>query len=334
MNAAVYHRYGPPEVVTKQTVPLPLPKREEVLIQVHYSTVNRTDCGFRSAEYFISRLFSGLFKPSNPILGCEFSGIIVSLGSDVKDLKVGQEVFGYDDRRFGCHAEYKVISANGNIASIPKGSSLREAAALTEGSHYALSNIRAAKVIAGQRVLVNGATGAIGSAAVQILRAIGAYVVAVVPGQHVELVNRLGADKVIDYQAEDFTQLNERFHFIFDAVGKSSFARCKPLLLSQGIYSSTELGKRSENIFLALRTRRSKGQRVLFPLPVLKKAELLYLRELAEKRLFVPLIDREYTLDEIVQAHHYAESGEKLGNVLLTITNRPVRVSSMDGRTR
>lgn len=318
MKAAVYHRYGGPDVVEFADVPVPSPGPDEILIRVIASSVNRTDTGFRSAEYFISRLFSGLFRPNAKVLGCEFSGDIAATGAEITEYKVGERVFGYDDSRFGGHAQYKVVKPQG-VARIPSGLSYDEAAALTEGSHYAWCNIRSAKVKAGDRVLVYGATGAIGSAAVQLLKYLDAYVVAVANSKNLDLVKSLGADEVIDYQTQDFTRTVHRFDYILDAVGKTSFGQCKALLKSRGIYSSTELGKNSENIGLALFTPLRRGKKVIFPVPQMKHEDLLFLANLAEQGFFRPVIDRKFPLSEIVAAHRYVEAGQKTGNVIVDV---------------
>jgi len=319
MKAAVYARYGPPEVVQLTEVRKPRPKANEVLVKIYATTVNRTDCGFRSAQYFISRIFSGLFRPRKPILGNEFTGEVVDLGESVTQFRVGDRVFGYDDKNFGAHAEYKVIAETAGVALLPESLSYEEAAPMLEGAHYALGNIRAAKIKAGDKVLVNGATGAIGSAAVQLLKHFGAYVVAVAGTPHLELVKSLGADEVVDYMTQDYTATDHQFDFVFDAVGKSSFGQCKPLLKPKGIYISTELGKRSENIFLALITPVLGGKRVLFPIPTMRKEDALYLRDLAQQGSFRPVIDRNYALKNIVEAHRYVETGMKTGNVIISI---------------
>ncbi|SJN20992.1 NAD(P)-dependent alcohol dehydrogenase [Sphingobacterium sp. JB170] len=319
MRAAVYKKYGSPDVVSIQKVVNPKPSAGEVLIKVHASTVNRTDTGFRSAKYFLSRLFSGLLRPKIPVLGCEFAGEVVAAGQGVRYHKVGDRVFGYDDSGFGGHAEYKVIRDDGALASIPDGMDYLEAAALTEGSHYALNNIRAAKVKKSDVVLVYGATGAIGSAAVQLLKHFGTYVVAVVNTKNVDLIRSLGIDEVIDYQTQDFTKTTHRFDFVFDAVGKSSFAECKPLMKPKGIYTSTELGKRGINIWLALTTPFGNGKKVLFHIPTIDKDDVLFLRNLAHQGSFRPIIDRQYALDDTVDAHRYVESGHKTGNVIISI---------------
>ena len=253
MKAILYTKYGPPEVAKLMEVSKPIPKDNEVLVKVCASTVNRTDSGFRSAEYFISRFWSGLLRPKYQILGCEFAGIIEEIGKNVTTFKKGDKVFGYNDKTFGGHGEFLTISENDAITILPNNLNFDEAASITEGAHYALNNIKASKIENGQNVLVYGATGAIGSAAVQLLKHFGTKVTAVCNTKNVELVKSLGADIVIDYQTQDFTKTENKFHFIFDAVGKSSFRQCKPLLNEKGIYISTELGKNAENIFFALR---------------------------------------------------------------------------------
>jgi NADPH:quinone reductase-like Zn-dependent oxidoreductase len=319
MKAAIHTRYGPPEVVQIQEIDKPSPAANEVLVRVHASTVNRTDCGFRSAEYFVSRFFSGLFKPKQQILGCEFSGTIESVGQSVNKYQVGDRVFGFNDTRFGGHAEYLIRDEDDTMTLIPHNLSFEEAAALTEGAHYALCNIRAAKVEARQKIMVYGATGAIGSAAVQLLRYFGIEVTAVCNTPNLDLVRSLGANHVIDYTSEDFTKTPEKFDFIFDAVGKSSFGVCKNLLKENGVYISTELGKHAENIWLALFGKISGGKKVLFPLPYIHQEDIIFLKEIAERGQFKPLIDRVYPLSEIREAYQYVESRQKIGNVILSI---------------
>ena len=319
MKAAVHTRYGPPEVVQIKEVPKPIPGHKEVLVRVHTATVNRTDAGFRSAEYFISRFWSGLFRPKQQTLGCEFAGVVEAIGPEASQFAIGDRVFGYNDSGFGSHAEYLIASEDGLLATIPENLSFDTAAAIMEGAHYALCDIRAAGIRAGENAMVYGATGAIGSAAVQLLKHFGVHVTAVCPTQHVELVRRLGADVVIDYQTQDYTQTDRRFELIFDAVGKSSFGICKPLLSKNGIYVSTELGKGGSNVFLALITPWFKGRKVIFPLPENNREDLLFLRDLVAKGIFQPLIDRTYPLDEIVEAYRYVGSGQKVGNVLVRV---------------
>lgn len=319
MKAIIYSKYGPPEVARLTEVARPSPKDNEILLKVYSSTVNRTDSGFRSAEYFISRFWSGLFQPKHKILGCEFSGVVEAVGKYVTAFRNGDKVFGFNDKTFGGHGEYLTIAENDAVINMPENMSFDEAAAITEGSHYALVNIRAAKVERGQKVLVYGATGAIGSAAVQLLKHFGAIVTAVCNTKNVDLVRSLGADTVIDYQTQDFTKTEDKFAFIFDAVGKSSFGKCKPLLTENGIYISTEFGKNAENILFALTTPLWGGKRLLFPIPSITKQDIIFLKELVEKGEFKPVIDRFYTLGQIVDAYRYVESGQKTGNVILKI---------------
>lgn len=321
MKAIVYTRYGPPEVAKLMEVDKPVAKDNEVLIKVYATTVNRTDAGFRSAEYFISRFWSGLVRPKFPILGCEYAGIIEAIGKDVKTFKNGDKVFGYNDKTFGGHAEYLAIAENDAITILPDNLSFYEAAPITEGAHYALNHIKASKIKSGQNVLVYGATGAIGSAAVQLLKYFGTNVTAVCNTKNVELIKSLGADIVIDYQTQDFTKTKDKFYLIFDAVGKSSFKECKPLLTDKGIYVSTELGKNAENIFFALTTPVFCGKKVLFPIPTISKEDVVFFKELIEKGKYKPVIDRQYKLDQIVEAYKYVETGQKTGNVVIKIVD-------------
>jgi NADPH:quinone reductase-like Zn-dependent oxidoreductase len=203
---------------------------------------------------------------------------------------------------------------------MPTNSTFEEAAPITEGGHYALVDIRAAKVVSGQKVLVNGATGAIGSAAVQVCRFFGAEVTAVCDTKNIELLKSLGANEVIDYKKQDFTKLDQTFDFVFDAVGKSSFGKCKPILKSNGIYISTELGKGGQNPFLALITPLLGGKKLLFPIPTISKDDVIFLKELVVAGKYKPVIDRRYPLEQVIDAYRYVETGQKIGNVVITLT--------------
>jgi NADPH:quinone reductase-like Zn-dependent oxidoreductase len=323
MKVAVHTRYGPPDVVRIEEVDKPAAKADEVLVKVHATTVNRTDCGLRGAKPFIVRLFTGLVRPRLTVLGNEFAGVVEAVGDGVTSFKVGDRVFGYCEDRLGAHAEYLVVPEASAIATMPAGLTYEQAAPSTEGSHYALSFIRAAGIQRGQDVLVYGATGAIGSAAVQLLKSLGANVTAVCATGHLELVRALGADRVIDYTAEDFTRDERRYDAVFDAVGKSSFGRCRRLLKPRGVYGSTDLGPLSLNPLLALVTPLLGplfgGRRVRFPLPRQDPGMARYFKGLIESGQFKPLIDRRYRLDEIVEAYRYVETGQKLGNVVINV---------------
>lgn len=319
MKAAVYYNYGPPETVKVMELEKPLPAKGQILLKVMASTVNRTDCGFRSAEYFIVRFFSGLFRPKNKVLGCEFAGIVEAVGEGVIDVKAGMRLFGFNDTTFGGHAEYMLLSEKNAFAVMPDNISFETAAALTEGAHYALCDLRAAKLKAGQRILVNGATGAIGSAAVQLALSMGAEVTAVCATENIEIVRSLKPKRIIDYRKEDFTKCGETFDIVFDAVGKSSFGKCRPIMKKKGIYMSTELGYMAENIYLAFITPLFRGKKLLFPLPVTSKSDIEFLKDLYVKGEFRPLIDKTFPLEEITEAYRYVETGMKTGNVIISV---------------
>jgi NADPH:quinone reductase-like Zn-dependent oxidoreductase len=320
VKAAVHTRYGPPEVVRIVEVDQPAVTDHEVLVKVHVTTVNRTDCGFRAAKPFIVRFFSGLIRPRVTVLGTEFAGVVEAVGEGVTSFEVGDRVFGYSEGRFGAHAEYLSIPEDGPLATIPANKTYEEAAPSTEGSHYALACITKAKIARGQHVLVNGATGAIGSAAVQILKSLGAVVTAVCDTEHVELVRGLGADRVIDYTVEDFTKDEQTYDVVFDAVGKSSFGRCKRLLKPRGFYLSTDLGPLSQNPILALITPLFGGKKAMMPIPPKYDQELVsHFKEMIESGTFRPVIDRRFPLDRIVEAYRYVETGQKIGNVVISV---------------
>ena len=324
MRAALRTRYGPPEVVRVVEVDKPAVTDRDVLVRVRATTVNRTDCGLRAAKPWIYRLFLGLRRPRRTVLGTEFAGEVEAVGDGVTAFKVGDRVFGFSGTTFGAHAEYLVLPEVGSMmAAIPEGLTFEEAAPGSEGSHYALSSIRAAKVRRGQDVLVYGATGAIGSAAVQLLKQVGATVTAVCATDQLDLVKGLGADRVVDYTAEDFTRDGHRYDVVMDAVGKSSFGRCKRLLKPRGLYLSSDLGPLSQNPLLALVTPLGRGRRVRFPIPRSDPGVIAHLKELIESGAFRPVVDRRYPLEEIVEAYRYVETGRKVGNVVISV--RPPR---------
>jgi NADPH:quinone reductase-like Zn-dependent oxidoreductase len=319
MKAAVCTRYGPPEVVVISEVEKPAAGDNGLLVKVHATTVNRTDCAYRAARPFFMRFLTGLIRPRSTVLGTEFAGVVEAVGSGVTSFGAGDKVFGYNEGPFGAHAEYMSIPEDGPVATMPANVTYQQAAPGTEGSHYALAHIRAAKIHSGQDILVYGATGAIGSAAVQLLKSLGANVTAVCDTSHVELVRGLGADKVIDYTTEDFTQDNQRYDAVLDSVGKSSFSQCKRLLKPDGIYISSELGPLAQNPFLALIAPLHGGKKVLFPIPKHDQLMVEYLRKLIESGEFRPVIDRTYPLDQIVDAYRYVEAGQKTGNVVISL---------------
>jgi NADPH:quinone reductase-like Zn-dependent oxidoreductase len=319
MRAAVRTSYGPPDVVRIAEVAKPTLRDNQVLVKVHATTVNRTDCGFRAGRPFFVRVLTGLPRPKVRILGTEFAGEVEAVGPRVTSFAVGDRVFGFKGLPFGAHAQYLTIPEDGFVAIIPAQLRFEEAAPSTEGSHYALALIRKAKVTSGQDVLVNGATGAIGSAAVQLLKGLGANVTAVCGPEHLELVKGLGADRVIDYTAQDFTRDTQRYDVVLDAVGKSSFLRSRRLLKPRGVYLSSEFGPLAQNLFLALVTPLLRGRRALLNIARDDPQMASHFGDLLESGAFRPLVDRRYPLEEIVEAYRYVETGRKIGNVVISV---------------
>ena len=319
MKAAVRARYGSPDVLHLSEVETPTPKADEVVVRVHATTVNRTDCGILRAKPFLVRFFYGLRRPKHATLGCEFAGRVAAVGSGVTSLAVGDKVFGYNDATFGAQAEYLAVPEAGMLATMPAGLTYDEAAPTAEGAHYALNILRKARVARGQRVLIYGATGAIGSAAVQLAKHFGAAVTGVCRTERVDLVRSLGAESVVDYTKDDFTKDGQEYDAVLDAVGKSSFRACKNLLKPGGIYCSTDLGFLAQNPVLALWTARFGSRKVIFPIPTTSRADMDFLKGVIEAGEFRPVIDRRYPLEQIVEAYRYVEQGHKTGNVVISL---------------
>lgn len=326
MKAAIHTKYGPPSVLQIKEVEKPSIEEDELLIKVEAATVNRTDCAMLRAKPFIMRFVTGFFKPKKPILGTDFAGIIVEIGDNVQSYQVGDRVFGFDDLGVCSHAQFMKISEKNSIAIIPPNASFKEATASIEGAHYAHNFMNKIQIEKGDKVLVNGASGAIGSAAVQLLHYHGAEVTAVCNTKNIELIKTLGATRTIDYLNEDFTSTDEKYEFVFDTVGKSSFAKCKTILQPGGIYISSELGWMAENLFFALYTpikSRLFGsktvKKVVFPIPLDKQASVNIVKKLVENGGFKSVIDREYRLNEIADAFIYVETGQKTGNVVIAM---------------
>ena len=319
MKASVNTIYGSPDVLQIIGVSKPIPKDNEVLIKIHASTVNRTDCGFRNPEYLIVKLISGLFKPKNTILGTELAGEIEAIGKNVESFKIGDQVFGLNTFKFGTHAEYVCVDEKKAITPMPSNMTFNEAAAVCDGLFLAYANSKKIDFTKSPKILVNGASGSIGSATLQLAKYYGAEVTAVCNTKNIELIHSLGADNVIDYTKEDFTQNGQVYDFVLDVVGKSSYFKCKKIMKPRGIYISSELGYLSQNIFLALFTPLLFGKKVLFPIPVDKKEDILFFKKLIEEGKYKAIIDRTYSLDQIVEATKYVETGEKTGNVVIQI---------------
>jgi NADPH:quinone reductase-like Zn-dependent oxidoreductase len=323
VRAVVYDKYGPPDVLRLEEVERPVPTEDEVLVKIHATTVNRSDCGFRSADPFIARFFTGLLRPKRSILGSELAGEVQAVGAAVSEFNVGDHVFGVNAGNFGAHAEFVCMRESAPLAHMPAGMTFEEAAAISDGAILALMCLRAANLRKGQRILIYGASGSIGTAGVQLAKYFGADVTAVCNTKNLELVRSLGADRVIDYTQEDFTQNGQTYDVIFDAVGKHSFRRCRGSLELGGIYLPTD---RLGNIIWAALTRRIGGKKVLFQIPPrYTKQDVLLLKELIEAGKYRPVIDRTYPLEDVVEAVRYVETEQKTGNVVLTINGGRVR---------
>jgi NADPH:quinone reductase-like Zn-dependent oxidoreductase len=318
MRAVICDRYGPPEVLRLEEVARPVPKDDEVLVRVHATTVNRSDCGYRAAKPFFYRLYAGLRRPKRRIPGMELAGVVEAVGSSVTEFEVGDEVFGV---RSGAHAEYVCVREQGALAHKPAGMSFEEAAAVSDGVIIALACLRKADSLRGRRILIYGASGSIGTAAVQLAKHFGAHVTAVCNTKNVELVRSLGADEVIDYLQEDFTRSGETYDVVFDAVGKHSFRRSRRSLRPGGNFIETDLGFGWHVPPLALLTRWIGDKKVTLPIPKYTKEDIVFLKELLEAGKYRPVIDRTYPLEEVVEATKYVETGQKTGNVVLTVTS-------------
>jgi NADPH:quinone reductase-like Zn-dependent oxidoreductase len=323
MRAVVCDNYGPPDVLRLKEVERPVPKEDEVLIRIHATTVTRTDCGFRSAEYFITRFFTGLRRPKRKILGMELAGKVEAVGASVTEFEVGDHVFGV--KGSGAHAEFVCMPESAALAHKPAGMSFEEAAAVCDGACIALSCLRDADLRKGRSILIYGASGSVGTAGVQLAKHLGADVTAVCNTKNVELVRSLGADRVIDYLREDFTKRGETYDVIFDAVGKHSFRRCRRSLKPGGMFIETDLGFMWHAPLLALLTRWIGDKRVKLGIARYTKKDVLFLKELIEAGKYRAVIDRRYPLDDVVEATKYVETGQKTGNVVLTLNGGRAR---------
>ena len=318
MKAVTQSAYGGIEVLSITDLPIPEPKGREVLIKVKAATVNRTDEGILKGTPKISRLFTGIGKQKKSISGTDFAGIIEKVGNEVKDFKIGDRVWGFDDMGLESHAEYLVRKENRPMVKIPEGVSFEDAAASAEGAHYALNMILKSGLTAGSKsVLINGATGAIGTAVLQFAHNLGAHTTAIVNSKNTELAKSLGANEIIDYQTESFDQTEKKFDFIIDAVGKSSFEQCQPLLKEKGVYTSSELGEKNRNLWLSLSTMFSNKKKVVFPFPSDISRTLNHMNGLLAQGEFHPVIEKRYPISEAISAFDYMMSGNKTGNLIL-----------------
>ena len=315
MKAACRSTYGPPTVLSIKEVDRPSPRDHEVLIKIHAASVNRSDVHVLTGKPWVMRLFTGLWKPKRAITGSDFAGQVVATGENVTAFKAGDNVMGFGGGfGIGSHAQYVTFPETKRIVLMPPNITYEQAAACLEGAYYAANGILQLKPSTGQKALVYGATGAIGSAYLQYLKYYGVYVTAVCGGENRDLVRSWGADKVIDFKKEDFTKDSERYDFVIDAVGKSTFMKCKVLLTKNGIYAPSG---GAENIILVLMNPLLGGKKVLFPKD--RKGSLNFIKDMLEKGSLKPVIDRTYPLEKIVEAFTYVATGQKIGNVIVAM---------------
>lgn len=324
MRAIVYHRYGPPDVLRLEEVKKPVPKDHEVLIKVRATTVTSGDWRVRSLDVpagfrLISRLIFGVFRPRQPILGTELAGVVESVGKDVTRFKAGDEVFAYSDASMGCHAEYKALPETAPVALKPADLTFEEAAALSFGGTTALAFLRKGKIRRGEKVLINGASGSVGTAAVQLARHFGAHVTGVCSGANLDLVKSIGADRVIDYTKKDFAGSGETYDIIVDTAGTVPFSRGQHALREGGRLLLV-LGRLTDLLQIPWVSLTS-SKRVIAG-PVSGQAEdLRFLAKLVEAGAFKPVIDRQYRFEHMTEAHRYVDQGHKKGNVVITLEN-------------
>jgi NADPH:quinone reductase-like Zn-dependent oxidoreductase len=319
VRAVVQDRYGPPSVLHIEDVPKPVPGDDQVLIRVRATTVSQTDTHLRAAHPFIWRFFVGLRRPRIRTLGVEFSGEVEAVGGAVTAFKVGDRVFG-GPPSFGTHADYICLRDTAPITQMPPGLSFEDAAAVPDGTSEALGSLRKAETGPGQRLVIYGASGSLGTAAVQIAKHLGAHVTAVCNTKNVEIVRSLGADEVIDYTKEDFTKSGEQYDAIIDAVGKYAFYWGRRALKPGGIYVETDLGPHKlHTILMVVLTRWFGTKKLRFAGGWRNKPDLLLAKGLIEAGEYRPVIDRRYALEQVADAHAYVESWQKTGNVVLRV---------------
>jgi NADPH:quinone reductase-like Zn-dependent oxidoreductase len=320
MKAVVYKKYGSPDVLELADLEKPVPNPDEVLIKVFASTVTSADCMMRRGDTILSRILLGLFRPVKKyqILGTEFSGIIEETGSKVRKFKQGDEVYAFRGFGTGCYAEYKCMKENGSLAIKPAKMDFAEAASVVDGATTALFFLKEkAAIEKGQKVLINGASGSVGTFAVQLAKYFGAEVTGVCGTKNIDLVQSLGADKVVDYIKEDFTTTGESYDIIFDTVGKSSFDHCRKAMKKNGKYISTVMSFKV--ILQSILTKPGNRKKVIFAMSVNKTGGLNFIRKLIEEGILKTIIERQYSLEELPSAHEYVEKGHKKGNVVISV---------------
>lgn len=323
MKAIEYNSYGAPEVLQLIEVEKPSPKADEVLVKIHATTVTATECNFRTGKPYMTRLFTGFSKPKLKRLGEELSGEIIEIGNALSQFKVGDLVFGTAGPEFGANAEYLCVPEDGVLVKKPENLNFEEAAASVDGFLTALPFLRdTGKIKKGQSVLINGASGSVGAAAVQVAKYYGAKVTGVCSTSNLDLVKSIGADEVIDYSQEDFTQSRKSYDIIFDTVGKISFSKAKKVLNSKGVFleAAIGLGIIPDVICSSLfGKKKAKIAATGLRAPKERSRDLVLLKSLMEEKIIIPVIDRTYPLEEISKAHSYVDLGHKKGNVVIRV---------------
>jgi len=325
MKAVLHTKYGAPELLKYSEVPRPEPKEGEVLIKIHATTITSADCNVRALTFapkmfrLPARLYFGFFKPNINILGTEFSGVVESVGRDVKKFKAGEKVFGIPGLKMGAHAEYLCLSEDGEFVTKPENVTFEEAASTFFGGHTSLFFLRdKARIKKGQKVLIYGASGCLGTFAVQLAKYFGAEVTGVCSTGNVEMVKSLGADRVIDYTKEDFADSDEKYDIIFETVGKASVSDCKKSLKPDGTYLSAHV--RFADIVHSIMSSLFGSKKVMLVGAAPERVEdIIFLKELLEAGRIKPVIDRTYPLEETAEAFRYVEQGHKKGNVVIKV---------------
>jgi len=320
MRAVVQHRYGPPDVLRIEEVERPVPAAGQVLIRVRASTVSQTDTHIRGAHPFFWRFIGGWRRPRWPTRGVDFAGIVEEVGPSATEFRVGDEVFGMVGWFEGAHAEYVCLAESASIAIKPATLSFEEAASVCDGAMQALATLRVGGIREDSRIVIYGASGSLGTAAVQLAKHMGAHVTGVTSTKNLEFVRSLGADEVVDYTREDLTKLGPVFDVVIDAVGKYAFHWGRRALKRGGIYVETDLGPyKLETVVMAIGSRWVGSRRLKFASGMRSKADVQFMKELIEAGAFRPVVDRVYAMEEVVEAHRYVESWHKRGNVILTL---------------
>lgn len=319
MKAIVYTQYGSPDVLKLVEIAKPTPKDNEVLVKIHATSITRADCLMRNGKPSWGRIILGIRGPKRKILGLELAGEVEAIGQNVKRFQIGDKVYGFTGFGLGAYAQYTCMPEEGSLELKPTNMSYEEAAASVDGATTALFFLRdKANIQQGQKVLINGASGSIGTFAVQLAKYFGADVTGVCSTKNIELVKSLGANHVIDYTQEDFTQTPDTYDIIFDTVGKSSFSECKNALKKNGCYVPTT---GLNNTFLKIWTSMRSGKKVISGMSIKKNNALIFLRALFEAGTIKPIIDKSYPLERIQDAHSYVDTGHKKGNVIITVSH-------------